>query len=183
MSMHRRLDRLTVIYRRQEHKPSLSPDERERRYLSTPALYWALLDIAESRGRRRLLEPGQPAQAAWDAWHRLDEPERWERQTRELEILDALVRDLGRAMGLETWVREAVAIGTMFEGETGDSCWRMFQYSFASFRGSLDRARANHPTWGVENGWGPDMNDEEFLAFEWDLLDRLPELWARERQE
>jgi hypothetical protein len=98
--MERRFSRLERIWLPPEpQKPSLSADEQERIYLSTPALWWALCEAAENRARRRLLEPGQSAEIAWQAWHCLDEAARWERQARELEILDALVRDLGRAVG------------------------------------------------------------------------------------
>ena len=177
--MERRLDALEIIWPRPEQpKPGHSPDAIERRYLSTPALWSALDEAAESRGRRRFLEPGQPTEIAWNAWHRLDAAERWARQTRELELLDALVRDLGRAAGLETWVREEVAIGPMWEGESGDYCWTMFQYMFASMRGSLDRSRAEHAAWAIETGWFADMEEDAFLQFEWDLLDRVSEVWA-----
>jgi len=162
--MERRLGTLEIIWPRPEKpKPGLSPDDIERRYLSTPALWCSLEEAAESRGRRRFVEPGQSAEIAWNAWHRLDEAERWARQARELELLDALVRDLGRAAGLETWVRESVAIGPMWEGESADYCWRMFQYMFASLRGSLDRSRAEHAAWAIETGWSAGMEDDAFL--------------------
>ena len=177
--MERRLDKLEIIWPRPEKaKLVLSEDEKERRYLSTPALWSALEEAAESRGRRRFLEPGQSTKIAWNAWHRLDEAERRARQARELELLDALVRDLGRAAGLETWVRDEVAIGPMFAGESADYCWKMFQYMFASLRLSLDRSRAKHAVWALETGWFADMEDRQFLDFEWELLDRVSELWA-----
>ncbi len=177
--MERRLGKLEIIWPRPEMpKPGHSPDDIERRYLSMPALWLALDEAAESRGRRRFLEPGQPADIAWSAWHRLDEAERRARQATELELLDGLVRDLGRAAGLETWVRESVAIAPMWDGEGADYVWKMFQYMFASLRLSLDRSRAKHPAWALETGWHPDMDDDAFLQFEWDLLERVGALWA-----
>jgi hypothetical protein len=181
--MERRLGHLETIWPAPEPvKCGTSPEEREWISLGTPALYWALLDAAEDRGRRRLLEPGRPAQVAWDAWHRLGASERRDRQVREVEALDALVHDLGPAVGLETWIREAVSIGLMFREETADYVWRSFQSRYAYGRGSLDRARAKHPTWATEHpDWWPEMPTEDFFAFEWGLLDRLSELWAAER--
>jgi hypothetical protein len=182
--MERRLGRLETMWPAPEPvQPGTSPEEQEWVYLSTPALYWVIVDAAEDRGHRRLIAPGRPAQVAWNAWHRLEASERRERQVREVETLDALVRDLGPAVGLETWVREAVTIGLTFREETADYTWRNFQSSYAYHRYSLDRARATHPTWAAEHSdWWPEMSAEAFFVFEWELLDRLSALWAIERK-
>jgi hypothetical protein len=108
----------------------------------------------------------------------MDEAERWERMARELVALNDHVYALGLASGIRAWVEESVGIGLMFEGESADYVWRMYEYTHASMKRHLERRRAEHPTWGAAFGWHADMTDEELLAFEWGLLTRLPELWA-----
>ena len=175
--MERRLAKLEIVYQRRLGSKS-SKERSEWAYLSTPALFWALRDAAENRAYRRLLVPGQPAQAAWDAWTRLTAAEQEERMRPELEALDTLIADLGIALGLQTWVEETVAIGATFAGETGERCWRVYQNIFDIRRRSLDRTRATHPSWAAAHpDWSPDMPASDFLLFEMRLLERVSDVW------
>jgi hypothetical protein len=175
--MERRLAKLEIVYQRRP-KSRPSRERSEWAYLCTPALFWALSDAADDRARRRLLVPGRPAQVAWEAWAQLNAAEQEERKRSELEALDMLIADLGVEFGLQTWVEETVAIGAMFDGETGERCWRMYQYTFALRRNSLDRTRAKHPNWAAAHpDWSPDMPASDFLLFEMRLLERVRDVW------